>query len=243
MAEITAGSILPATRERLNLHTADGLTLVGELAVPQGRACDALIVCLHPLTTHGGMMDSHVLRKAAWRLPALAGIGVLRFNMRGASSPDGTSGGAFDSAVGEGLDLAAALALAAKRGLPDPWLVGWSFGTDVALRHGNVDPVQGAILLSPPLRFTTPGDLEPWARSGRPLLALVPENDDYLRPAEAAARFAAVPQAEVVAVPGAGHLWVGEKYVRAVLDGIVSRVLGLGSLPTRWDGPMERGNA
>ena len=37
-----------------------------------------------------------------------------------------------------------------RRGLPDPWLVGWSFGTDVVLRHGDIDPVQGAVLLSPP---------------------------------------------------------------------------------------------
>ena len=33
--------------------------------------------------TAGGMMDSHVLRKASWRLPALAGLAVLRFNTRG----------------------------------------------------------------------------------------------------------------------------------------------------------------
>ena len=37
------------------------------------------------------MMDSHVLRKAAWRLPALAGLAVLRFNTRGTSSLRGTS--------------------------------------------------------------------------------------------------------------------------------------------------------
>ena len=28
------------------------------------------LVMLHPLPTHGGMMDSHIFRKAAWRLPA-----------------------------------------------------------------------------------------------------------------------------------------------------------------------------
>ena len=83
---IRANSILPATRTDIELHTADGLTLVGELATPADRPAVATIVCLHPLPTHGGMMDSHVYRKAAWRLPALAGVAVLRFNTRGTSS-------------------------------------------------------------------------------------------------------------------------------------------------------------
>jgi uncharacterized protein with ACT and thioredoxin-like domain len=97
LAEISAGSILPAHREDLELFTADGLRLVGELATPIDRAPAATIICLHPLTTHGGMMDSHVLRKMAWRLPALAGIAVLRFNMRGAVSDfsDALTGGGF----------------------------------------------------------------------------------------------------------------------------------------------------
>lgn len=241
MAPITATSILPARREQITLHTSDGLRLVGELAVPESGSPAGLIVCLHPLTTHGGMMDSHVLRKAAWRLPALSGIGVLRFNMRGAVSAAGASEGAFDECRGEGRDLAAALAFVSDRGLPDPWVVGWSYGTDVTLRHGNVDPVRGAILLSPPLRYTTPDELLPWATSGRPLVCLVPEYDDYLRPAEAAERFAVVPQAEVIGVPEGRHLWVGERFVREALDQIVARVRpGVGSLPTDWDGPMEK---
>ena len=52
----------------------------------------------------------------------------------------------------------------------------------------------------------------------------MPEFDDYLRPAEAKRRFARVPQAEVIGVEGAKHLWVGEPYVRIVLDEIVRRV-------------------
>jgi alpha/beta superfamily hydrolase len=239
--EIVANSVLPARREPLTLVTADGLRLVGELASPLDRAPTATLVCLHPLPTHGGMMDSHLYRKAAWRLPALAGIAVLRFNTRGTTSAAGTSEGEFDHAVGEGLDLRAAVDEVARRGLPDPWLVGWSFGTDVVLRHGDLDPVQGAVLLSPPLRFSTDVELGHWAASGRPLTALVPELDDYLRPDEARERFARVPQAEVVGVDGAKHLWVGEKYVRIVLDAIVEHLVpGAAPLPDDYDGPMER---
>ena len=67
---IVANSVLPAIREPLHLRTSDGLSLVGELARPATADPVATIVTVHPLPTHGGMMDSHVLRKMAWRLPA-----------------------------------------------------------------------------------------------------------------------------------------------------------------------------
>src|SRR5438093_13393879 len=97
--EIRAGSVLPARRTPVTLHTADGLALVGELAAPLDRPPVATLVTLHPLPTHGGMMDSHVLRKAAWRLPALADFAVLRFNTRGTSSAAGSREGALDYGV------------------------------------------------------------------------------------------------------------------------------------------------
>ncbi len=56
---------------------------------------------LHPLPTAGGFMDSHILRKAAARLPALADLAVLRFNTRGTTSPRGTSEGSFGEGVAE----------------------------------------------------------------------------------------------------------------------------------------------
>ncbi len=236
-------TVLPALREEVELHTADGLTLVGELARPVDAVGGpitpaATLVTLHPLPTHGGYMDSHVLRKAAWRLPALAGLAVLRFNTRGTTSPRGTSEGSFDEGEGERYDVAAAIEFAEFHDLPHPWLVGWSFGTELALRYGRDPAVAGAILLSPPLKRATDDDLDAWARFGRPLVALVPELDDYLRPDEAALRFARVPQAEMIGVPGARHLWVGEASVRRVLDEIVGHVLpGHDPLPHTWDGP------
>lgn len=235
--------MLPARRSDITLQTADGLTLVGELALPESKPPAATIVCLHPLPTHGGMMDSHVLRKAAWRLPALADLAVLRFNTRGTSSVRGTSEGTFDGGNDERYDVAAAIEYAEFADLPDIWLVGWSFGTDLALRYGCDPAVRGAILLSPPLRFSSQADLDVWAASGKPLTALVPEFDDYLRPAEARERFAAVPQAEVIGVDGAKHLWVGD--AETVLDAIVARVNPAVAvpLPSTWDGPMTSGDA
>jgi alpha/beta superfamily hydrolase len=238
-AALRANSVLPAERTPIELHTADGLRLVGELAVPAHRPPVATLVTLHPLPTEGGFMDSHVIRKAAWRLPALAGIAVLRFNTRGTSSPRGTSEGAFDEGRGERYDVAAAIEYAEFADLPRRWLLGWSFGTDLALMHGLDPAIEGGVLLSPPLRSSSEKHLDAWASSGKPLVALVPEHDDYLRPPQARERFARVPQAEVVGVDGAKHLWVGETYVRRVLDEVVRRVAPEAApLPTNWDGPM-----
>src|SRR5690606_39154160 len=126
----------PAVREEIELRTEDGLTVVGELALPASGRIAATLVTLHPLPTAGGFMDSHVLRKAAWRLPHLANVAVLRFNTRGTSSPRGTSDGEFGGGDPEGADVRAAVAYAVDRDLPGRWLLGWSFGTELALKHG-----------------------------------------------------------------------------------------------------------
>jgi hypothetical protein len=170
---------------------------------------------------------------------------VLRFNTRGTSSEQGTSEGTFGSGEDERYDVAAAIQYAVDAGLPDRWLLGWSFGTELALKWGLQDPgaVAGAILISPPLHRAGDADLDRWAASGLPLTVLVPGLDDYLRPQEARRRFARVPQANVIAVDGARHLWVGEPSVRIVLNEIVRRVNPAaltgpaGTLPTEWDPP------
>src|SRR5271170_2418019 len=110
MTEIRASTVLPAVRRPVTIRTADGLNLVGELALPEQRAPAATLIGLHPLPTAGGMMDSHVLRKAANRLPALADLAVLRFNTRGTASGQGTSEGEFGGGESERYDVAAAIA-------------------------------------------------------------------------------------------------------------------------------------
>ncbi len=240
--EIGAMTVLNAVREDIELHTEDGLTLVGEVALPASGRIAATLITLHPLPTHGGFMDSHVYRKAAWRLPALADVAVLRFNTRGTSSPRGTSEGHFEEGVGEAADVRAAVDFAVQRGLPRRWLVGWSFGTELTLMHGSALDVEGAVLLSPPLHRATDADLEAWQHSGKPITALVPELDDFLQPAEAAARFAPLPNLRLIPVEGAKHLWVGEKYVRIVLDLLLDTVLpGHGPLPTEVPAEMIQG--
>jgi len=234
--QIRGGIELPAKRTEIELHTSDGLVLVGELALPLEREPVATLVALHPLPTAGGFMDSHIIRKAAARLPALADIAVLRFNFRGVESPRGTSGGEFGHGVDEQHDLAAAMDFVRDHKLPHPWLLGWSFGTEVALKYGRQHDIDGAILLSPPLHRATADDIAGWAGDPRRLVALIPELDDYLRPAEAVERFASVPTVDLVAVEGGRHLWVGETQTARVLTEIVARV-NPAALPlaTSWD--------
>ena len=233
MDEIRANTVLPAQREPVTLETVDGLRLVGELSLPKDRPPIATVILLHPLPTHGGMMDGHLFRKAANRLPALASIAVLRFNTRGTESAQGRSDGEFDDGNDEKYDVAAALDLVEYRDLPSAWLVGWSFGTELALKYGCDPSVEGVVLLAPPLKTVTANDLGRWAESGKPLVAVVPEFDDYLKPQEARRRFAVVPQAEVVEITKAKHLFVG--FAEEVLDEIVRPIEPAAvPLPRSW---------
>ncbi|MFB3979326.1 alpha/beta hydrolase [Microbacterium proteolyticum] len=238
--EIRGPMLLPAHREDVALTTVDGLTLVGELALPERIAPVATLVTLHPLPTAGGFMDSHILRKAAGRLPALADLAVLRFNTRGTTSPRGTSEGAFDGGASEVFDVAATIDFVRERGLPRPWLVGWSFGTELALKYGRDHDIEGVILLSPPLHRATAEEVAAWAGDSRRMVVLVPEFDDYLRPDEARERFSSVPHAQLIAVEGGKHLWVGENQTRRVLTEIVAAVNPDAlPLPVEWEGPVE----
>ncbi|MGV8969679.1 MAG: alpha/beta hydrolase [Microbacteriaceae bacterium] len=236
---IRGAVMLPATRTDIELHTSDGLTLVGELSVPVDRAPVATVVALHPLPTAGGFMDSHIIRKAAARLPALAGLAVLRFNFRGVTSPRGTSEGVFGHGVDEQYDLDAAMDFVAEHNLPNPWLLGWSFGTEVALKYGRSHAVNGAILLSPPLHRATAQDVAAWNGDSRELVAVIPEFDDYLRPVEAMEKFSSVEHIDVVTVEGGKHLWVGEAQTYRVLTEIVARLNPAAlPLPESWSNPQ-----
>ncbi|WP_372967289.1 alpha/beta hydrolase [Microbacterium sp.] len=234
--EIRGPIELPARREDIVLRTADDLSLVGELALPEGKAPVATLVTLHPLPTAGGFMDSHIIRKAAARLPALADLAVLRFNTRGTTSARGTSDGAFDGGAAEQFDVAAAMDVVRDRALPRPWLLGWSFGTELALKYGREHDVEGIILLSPPLHRATEAEVSAWAESPDvEVVVLVPELDDYLRPPEARERFSAIPHATLIAVEAGKHLWVGESQTRRVLTEIVAAVNPAAlPLPTEW---------
>ena len=231
---IRPSTVLPANRRPISFKTADGLTLIGEVATPLDGTAVSLL-CLHPNPAGGGMMDSHVYKKAANRLPAMAGIEIIRFNTRGTTSETGTSEGTFDNGEAEEADVRAAIDYSFNElGVKNLWVIGWSFGTDLALRYAKDDRIKGLILLSPPLQRTKQSDLEFWEKDPRPVHAFVPEHDEYLNPDQAKERFAIFPSLHLNPVMGAKHLWVGETYVYRIL----SEITGL-LAPSRLPLPQE----
>ena len=226
MAElIRPSTVLPAQRYPISFLTSDGLRLIGEVAAPASGDRSVGLLCLHPLPTHGGMMDSHIYKKAANRLPSMAGITVIRFNTRGTESEQGKSEGEFGEGVSEKEDVVAAINYCFDVvGVKKLWVTGWSFGTDLALKYARDRRVEGLILLSPPLRFSQLSDLEFWATDGRKIVALIPEFDDYLQPEAARQKFSPIPQIKLIEVQDGKHLWVGEPFVYRVLSEIVKVV-------------------
>lgn len=223
---VRSSTVFESVRTPFHVITSDGVDLIGEMATPIGPSKGA-ILCLHPLPTAGGMMDSHVYKKAANRLPAMAGITVVRFNTRGTVSDAGASTGTFDNGIAERLDVEAMLSYCFDTlKLENLWVTGWSFGTDLALQYAKDPRHKGLILLSPPLRTTTQEQLEYWNTDPRPVIALVPELDDYLQPEDARKRFAVVPKIKIIAADGAKHLWLGEPSVHYVLSEINKIVTG-----------------
>ena len=92
---IRPSTVLPANRSLITIRTSDGLNLIGEVATPIGEITGSLLM-LHPNPSGGGMMDSHIYKKAANRLPAMAGLQIIRFNTRGATCAAKRSGRLVD---------------------------------------------------------------------------------------------------------------------------------------------------
>ena len=226
--------MLPAIRRPITIVTADHLKLVGEVATPLEGITSSLL-CLHPNPVGGGMMDSHIFKKAANRLPFMAGIEVIRFNTRGTSSEAGTSEGSFDDGKGEIADVQGAIEYCFDQLKVDQlWVAGWSFGTDLALRYARDLRVSGLILLSPPMQRTQDADLAFWQSDTRPVIAYIPEHDEYLNPEQAAIRFKDFSRLTQVPVAGAKHLWVGEPFVHFILSEITKALA-----PARLPLPLE----
>ena len=231
---IRPSTILPANRSVISIKTRDGLNLIGEVATPLGEITGSLLM-LHPNPSGGGMMDSHIYKKAANRLPAMAGVQIIRFNTRGTMSKTGKSEGEYDHGKSEKLDVLAALDYCFDQlKIKELYVIGWSFGTELALQYARDERIKEVILLSPPMLSTTQKDLDFWIKDGRVITALIPELDDYLKPDAARLQFSRVKNLKQIDVAGAKHLWVGEPMVHLVLSEIVKVIA-----PSRLPLPQE----
>jgi len=187
--------------EMLQLHTADGLVLEGEICVPDDAS--AAVVLAHPHPLHGGSMRSLVTSELFRNLPG-RGLAVLRFNFRGVEGSEGVHGGGR----GEQADVAVAIETIASRTPARPLvLAGWSFGADVSLAVLD-ERLAGWFLMAAPLRILEPPELVA-AHDPRPKCFAVPENDAYRQPDAVRAFTVDWVNTEVHAVAGADHFFVG----------------------------------
>lgn len=183
----------------VSLVTTDGLTLEAELSQAEDER--ARVVLCHPHPLHGGTMRSLVISELFRALP-LTGITCMRFNFRGV----GDSEGSHDGGDAERSDVLAALgAIAAETSVPC-FVVGWSFGADMALSVH--DPrIAGWIGIAPPLYSTH--DLDALARDARPKLLLLAENDEVRPASEVLAESQAWVSTRCEIIAGASHFFVG----------------------------------
>ncbi len=201
--------------EHISLLTADGHTLAGDLRVPAGARA-AAVVC-HPHPAYGGDRRNVVV-DALFRSLAGAGVAVLRFDFRRTERTAAREG------VDERADVVAAVhRLATEVDLDVPlYLVGYSFGADVAVAVGD-DRHAGWALVAPPFRFSGPAC--PGAGDERPALVVVAEHDQFAPPAWVARATSGWPDVTVEVAAMADHFMAGATagVARTVTDWVVDQ--------------------
>jgi len=202
------------TTRLVTLRAEDGVDLEGELALPEGAAAVAVVLC-HPHPQFGGSMRSLVTSVLFTELAA-SGYPCLRFNFRGVER----SAGEYSDGKHEPLDVIAGISAMAEAASSVPIaVVGWSFGADMAL--AVVDPrLAGWVAIAPPLRF---GTTFAAADDARPKHLILAEHDDFRAPTEVREAVARWTATTVAIVPGASHFFVGRtdavvRETRAALD-------------------------
>lgn len=160
-------------------------------------------VLCHPHPDYGGDRHNAVIDRLFHALPA-AGVATVRFDFQ-----PGTEVG----------DVVGALTMLVAEVPPERplWLVGYSFGADIAL---SVDDsrVAGWAAIAPPFRFGT-GPV-PATGDPRPALLVAAAHDQFHPPDQLRAAVAGWPAATVVDIPGADHFLAGA--TQKVADAVVA---------------------
>ena len=201
--------------DEMSLLTADGHTLVGDLRAPNGARAGA-VLC-HPHPAYGGDRRNVVVDALFRALPA-SGVAALRFDFRPLGPRTATGEG-----VAERADVVAALhrlATEVDEALP-LYLVGYSFGADVALAVGD-ERHAGWATVAPPFRFSGPA--RPSLGDGRPVLVMAPEHDQFAPPSWVGKATRAWPDVTVEPVPMADHFLAGA--TAQVAQSVAAWILG-----------------
>ena len=206
-----------------NSSEVDPLELEGVLHRPVGEMgrCPAVLLC-HPHSLMGGSMEVPVIAATAQEL-AGHGIIALRFNFRGV----GRSEGEFGEGVREVADVAGGLDYLLGLEEVDEeklYLMGYSFGASVGLRHVEQDPrLAGIVALCLPLGNMAIGTLEKdfWHDYTKPKLFLAGDSDYICPLAELRPLVESLPEPkELIVLEGTDHfLWGRERQIaRAIAD-------------------------
>jgi len=211
--------------EPIRFLTEDGLSLEGELRLPEGAIRATAVIC-HAHPWHGGSKDHPVLWAIRNEL-AHRGFAVLAFNFRGTMGSDGGFGGGRT----EVRDVAAAIVRVREESDGPTLVCGWSFGANVALRESLDDARVAALaLIGLPLEH----DLELPATPSpselrivrRPILLLAGEHDEYAPRASLESLRDRLPNAELAIVQGTDHyLWRREREAAGIVGEFAERVL------------------
>ena len=211
--------------ETVRFPTSDGLSLEGELRMPEDGQRGSAVLC-HAHPRFGGSKDHPILWAIRNEL-AQRGFAVLAFNFRGTMGSDGTYGGGRT----ETLDVTAAIDRVRQISDGATVLVGWSFGANVALRVALEDERVGAlVLIGFPLTHDldlpdTPSSAE-LRRFRRPVLLLSGEHDAYSPPEALRALGRSFPNARVEIVSGTDHyLWRHEREAAGTIGALAEALV------------------
>jgi alpha/beta superfamily hydrolase len=184
--------------DSLRLRAADGVEVAADIWIGDGAWAGA-VVC-HPHPAYGGDRHNMVVDRIC-RTLAEAGATVLRFDFRSGAGAGGSEGGERLDAVA-GLD---AVAAELPPGVP-LWLVGYSFGADIALSVDDAR-VAGWAVVAPPLQFGNA--VRPAAGDPRPVLVVAAEHDRFAPPDQLRAATATWPDVTLEVATGADHFLAG----------------------------------
>jgi alpha/beta superfamily hydrolase len=199
------------------------IQLEGILHLPPGREekGPGAVIC-HPHSLYGGSMEVPLVVAIAKEL-ARRGVVALRFNFRGV----GRSQGTYADGEGEMADVAGALDLLESQENVDRerlYLVGYSFGAGVGLRHAENDPRIAAVAVVAPYVENPSESL--LRNDTRPKLFVVGEGDTVCPPEWLRAFVAPLPEPkELRILPGTDHFfWGREREVAGIVGQFIASV-------------------
>jgi len=197
-----------AHAEKVLFKSTDGLTLSGDMHLPDGPPRGTAIIA-HPHPLYGGNKDNNVV-EALWRAFPEDGLLSFRFNFRGV----GGSEGSFEEGIGETHDLKGAVQFLSDAGhasLPC-LLVGYSFGAYVIhLLDTLPNSVKGIIMVSPPVSMSV---FEATRFKIRPTLFVTGDRDLFCR-IEYLEKLVNHLKGDVTlkVIPGIDHFWFGKEKI------------------------------